>query len=99
MFTQEQLDNIIQARIMSERKKYEKKIEEEEKQKTELLKQKQIEEAKSKSEIEKLMKERIAEKDLKYLDIKMKLKKKRLIILSYLLHQRTMQSILNKSFS
>ena len=30
MFTQEQLDNIIQARIMSERKKYEKKIEEEE---------------------------------------------------------------------
>ena len=37
MFTQEQLDNIIQARIMSERKKYEKKIEEEEKQKTELI--------------------------------------------------------------
>ena len=26
LFTQEQLDNIIQARIMSERKKYEKKI-------------------------------------------------------------------------
>ena len=41
LFTQEQLDNIIQARIMSERKKYEKKIEEEEKQKTELLKQNQ----------------------------------------------------------
>ena len=37
LFTQEQLDNIIQARIMSERKKYEKKIEEEEKQKQNFL--------------------------------------------------------------
>ena len=52
MFTQEQLDNILQARIMSERKKYERKMEDEEKQKTELLKQKQLDEAKSKAEIE-----------------------------------------------
>ena len=78
LFTQEQLDNIIQARIMSERKKYEKKIEEEEKQKTELLKQKQIEEAKSKSEIEKLMKERIAEKDTEILRYKNEIKKERI---------------------
>ena len=48
-FTQEQLDNIVQARLMAERKKYERKMEEEEKQKTELLKQNQVEEAKSKS--------------------------------------------------
>ena len=78
MFTQEQLDNIIQARIMSERKKYEKKIEEEEKQKTELLKQKQIEEAKSKSEIEKLMKERIAEKDSEISRYKNEIKKEKI---------------------
>ena len=78
LFTQEQLDNIIQARIMSERKKYEKKIEEEEKQKTELLKQKQIDEAKSKSEIEKLMKERIAEKDSEILRYKTEVKKEKI---------------------
>ena len=78
LFTQEQLDNIIQARIMSERKKYDKKIEEEEKQKTELLKQKQVEEAKSKSEIEKLMKERIAEKDTEISKYKTEIKKEKI---------------------
>jgi hypothetical protein len=62
-FTQEQLNNIIESRIMAERRKYEKKIQEEETQKTELLKQKQLEEAKSKQELEKIMQERIAEKD------------------------------------
>ena len=78
MFTQEQLDNIVQARIMSERKKYEKKIEEEEKQKTELLKQKQLEEAKSKADIEKLMKERIAEKDSEISRYKTEIKKEKI---------------------
>ena len=77
-FTQEQLDNIVQARIMSERKKYERKMEEEEKQKTELLKQKQVEEAKSKSEIEKLMKERIAEKDTEITKYKQAIQKERI---------------------
>ena len=78
MFSQEQLDNILQARVMSERKKYERKMEEEEKQKTELLKQKQVEEAKSKSEIEKLMKERIAEKDTEILRYKNEIKKEKI---------------------
>ena len=77
-FTQEQLDNIVQARLMAERKKYERKMEEEEKQKTELLKQKQVEEAKSKSEIEKLMKERIAEKDSEILRYKNEIKKEKI---------------------
>ena len=62
-FTQEQLNNIIESRIMAERRKYEKKIQEEENQKSELLKQKQLEEAKSKQELEKIMQERLAEKD------------------------------------
>ena len=77
-FTQEQLDNIVQARLMAERKKYERKMEEEEKQKTELLKQKQLEEAKSKSEIEKLMKERIAEKDSEISKYKTEIKKEKI---------------------
>ncbi len=62
-FTQDQLNNIIEQRIMAERRKYEKKIQEEEKQKAELIKQKQLEEAKSKQELEKIMQERLAEKD------------------------------------
>jgi hypothetical protein len=78
LFTQEQLDNILQARIMSERKKYERKMEEEDKQKTELLKQKQLEEAKSKAEIEKLMKERIAEKDSEISRYKTEIKKEKI---------------------
>ena len=77
-FTQEQLDNIVQARLAAERKKYERKMEEEEKQKTELLKQKQLEEAKSKAEIEKLMKERIAEKDSEILRYKTEIKKEKI---------------------
>ena len=77
-FTQEQLDNIVQARLAAERKKYERKMEEEEKQKTELLKQKQLEEAKSKAEIEKLMKERIAEKDTEISRYKKEIKKEKI---------------------
>ena len=49
-FTQEQLDNIVQIRIMAERRKYEKKIEEENKQKADILKQKELEEAKTKQD-------------------------------------------------
>jgi len=77
-FTQEQLDNIVQARLAAERKKYERKMEEEEKQKGELLKQKQLEEAKSKAEIEKLMKERIAEKDTEISRYKNEIKKEKI---------------------
>ena len=62
-FTQDQLNTIIESRIMAERRKYEKKIQEEEQQKSELIKQKQLEEAKSKQELEKIMQERLAEKD------------------------------------
>lgn len=62
-FTQDQLNNIIEARIMAERRKYEKKIAEEENQKQEMIKQKELSEAKSKQELEKIMQQRIAEKD------------------------------------
>ena len=62
-FTQEQLDNIVQARIMAERRKYEKKIDEENKEKADLLKAKELEDAKTKQDLEKIMQERIQEKD------------------------------------
>ena len=55
VFNQEQLDNIVQTRIMAERRKYEKKIEEENKQKADLIKQRELEEAKTKQDLEKIM--------------------------------------------
>ncbi len=62
-FSQEQLDNIIKGRIESEKRKYDKILEEQNKAKEEAIKQKQIEEAKTKSDLEKVMQERISEKD------------------------------------
>jgi len=62
---------------MAERRKYEKKIQEEENQKSELLKQKQLEEAKSKQELEKIMQERIAEKETELNKYKAEIKKER----------------------
>ena len=62
-FTQEQLDNIIKSRLEAEQRKYEKKLQEEEKQKADLLKQKELEEAKTKADIEKIMQQRLEEKD------------------------------------
>ena len=76
-FTQEQLDNIIKSRLEAEQRKYEKKLQEEEKQKAEILKQKQLEEAKSKSEIEKIMQERIKEKEDEVLRYKTQIKKEK----------------------
>ena len=76
-FTQEQLDNIIKTRLESEKNKYEKKLQEEESQKAELLKQKQIEEAKTKADIEKIMQERIKEKEDEVLRYKTQIKKEK----------------------
>lgn len=77
-FTQDQLNNIIEQRIMAERRKYEKKIQEEETQKQELIKQKQIEEAKSKQELEKIMQQRLAEKEAEINKIKSEVKAERI---------------------
>ena len=62
-FTQDQLNSIIESRVMAERRKYEKKIQEEENQKAELVKQEQLKEAKTKQELEKIMQERLSEKE------------------------------------
>jgi hypothetical protein len=76
-FTQEQLDNIIKSRLEAEKNKYEKKLQEEEKQKAEILKQKQLEEAKTKQDLEKIMQERLSEKDQELLRYKNQIKKEK----------------------
>ena len=76
-FTQEQLDNIIKTRLESEKNKYEKKLQEEEKQKAEILKQKQLEEAKTKQDLEKIMQERLSEKEQELLKMKNQIKKEK----------------------
>ena len=76
-FTQEQLDNIIKSRLEAEKNKYEKKLQEEENQKAEILKQKQLEEAKTKADLEKIMQERLQEKDQEVLKYKNQIKKEK----------------------
>jgi hypothetical protein len=76
-FTQEQLDNIIKTRLEAEKNKYEKKLQEEEKQKAEILKQKQLEEAKTKQDLEKIMQERLSEKDSELQRVKDQIKKEK----------------------
>ena len=76
-FTQEQLDNIIKTRLESEKNKYEKKLQEEENQKAEILKQKQLEEAKTKQDLEKIMQERLSEKDSELQKVKDQIKKEK----------------------
>ena len=65
-FTQEQLDNIIKSRLEAEKTKHQRQIDEVKRQEEEALKAKQVQEAKSKAELEKLMKQRISEKDLSH---------------------------------
>ncbi len=69
-FTQDQLNSIIESRVMAERRKYEKKIQEEENQKAELVKQEQLKEAKTKQDLEKIMQERLSEKEQEIQTIK-----------------------------
>ena len=76
-FTQEQLDNIIKTRLEAEKNKYEKKLQEEEKQKAEILKQEQLKEAKTKQDLEKIMQERLSEKEQELAKVKDQIKKEK----------------------
>ena len=78
VFSQEQLDNIIKQRLDAEKKKNERVMEEQRKKDEEALKLKQIEEAKTKADLEKLMQERIAEKDQEINKYKNEIKKERI---------------------
>ena len=76
-FTQEQLDNIIKTRLEAEKNKVQKLLQEEENKKNELLKEQQLKEAKSKAEIEKIMQDRLSEKDTELNRYKEQIKKEK----------------------
>jgi len=77
-FNQEDVDRIVKQRLEAEKSKHQRQLDEVKKQEEEILKAKQIEEAKSKSELEKLMKERIAEKDNEITKYKQAIQKERI---------------------
>ena len=77
-FTQEQLDNIIKSRLDSEQKKHQRQLDEIKAKEEEAFKEKQIQEAKSKQELEKLMQERISQKDSEITKYKNEIKKERI---------------------
>jgi len=76
-FNQDQLNNIVQQRLEAEKRKHENQLAEIKKQEEEALKEKEIKEAKSKQELEKLMQQRIAEKETEILRYKSEIKKER----------------------
>tara|TARA_B110000971_G_scaffold205403_1_gene227785 strand:+ start:682 stop:1389 length:708 start_codon:yes stop_codon:yes gene_type:complete len=76
-FTQEQLDKVISSRLEAERRKYEKKLQEEENSKAEIVKQRQLEEAKTKQDLEKIMQDRLSEKEKELNTYKNQIKKEK----------------------
>ena len=76
-FTQEQIDNIIKTRLEAEQRKTQKILEAEASQKSELLKEQQLKEAKSKADIEKIMQDRLSEKDSELNRYKTQIKKEK----------------------
>ena len=76
-FTQDQLDKVISSRLEAERRKYEKKLQEEENSKAEIVKQKQLEEAKTKQDLEKIMQDRLSEKEQELNRYKNQIKKEK----------------------
>jgi len=77
-FSQAQLDNIIKSRLDAESKKHQRQLDEVKKQDEEALQNKQVQEAKSKAELEKLMQQRILEKDTEISKFKSEIKKERI---------------------
>ena len=77
-FTQAQLDNIIKSRLEAEQRKHQRTLEEAKKKEEDAAKEKLVKEAKSKAELEKLMQQRIAEKDTEILKYKNEIKKERI---------------------
>ena len=73
-FNQEDVDRIVKQRLEAEKAKHQRAIDEQKRKEDEALKEKQIQEAKTKADLENLMKERIAEKDKELADWKSKVK-------------------------
>ena len=77
-FTQEQLDNIIKSRLDAEQKKHQRMLDDAKKKEEDAAKEKLVKEAKSKAELEKLMQQRISEKDTEILKYKNEIKKEKI---------------------
>tara|TARA_R100001480_G_scaffold44_3_gene111 strand:+ start:1792 stop:2490 length:699 start_codon:yes stop_codon:yes gene_type:complete len=77
-YNQAQIDNMIKARLEQEKAKNQRMLDEQKKKDEELLKEKQIQEAKTKADIENLMKQRIQEKDQEILNYKNMIKKEKI---------------------
>ena len=73
-FNQEDVDRIVKQRLEAEKAKHQRQLDDAKKQEEELAKEKQIQEAKTKADLENLMKARIAEKDKELADWKSKVK-------------------------
>ena len=73
-FNQEDVDRIVKQRLEAEKQKHQRMLDEQKKKEDDALKEKQIQEAKTKADLENLMKERIAEKDKELADWKSKVK-------------------------
>ena len=73
-FNQEDVDRIVKQRLEAEKSKHQRMLDEAKKQEEELVKEKQIQEAKTKADLENLMKQRIADKDKELADWKSKVK-------------------------
>ena len=73
-FTQAQLDNIIKSRLEAEQRKHQRTLEDAKKAEEDALKEKEVKEAKSKAELEKVMQQRISERDTEVLKFKNALK-------------------------
>lgn len=77
-FNQAQLDNIIKSRLDAEKRKHEKELQAIKQQEELALKEKEMKEAKTKQELEKIMQQRIAEKDTELSNLRSVIKKERI---------------------
>ena len=77
-FNQQQLDKIIKSRLEAEKKKHDKELEAIKAKEQEVIKEQELKDAKTKTELEKLMKDRIAEKDQEIARVKSEIKKERI---------------------
>lgn len=77
-FNQAQLDNIIKSRLDAEKRKHEKELQAIKQQEELALKEKEMKEAKTKQELEKIMQQRIAEKDTELSNLRGLIKKERI---------------------
>ena len=73
-FNQEDVDRIVKQRLEAEKSKHQRMLDETKKKEEEIAKEKQIQEAKTKADLENLMKQRIADKDKELADWKSKVK-------------------------